>query len=92
MKFIESNYGYDWSEGIGKCKETKSNGSFLHIIIYLILLIVTFSIEEKQLSDYEFEKEPFVSVQSWDKEVYMRNTFLCFYNINGVSIINLFVP
>lgn len=83
MKFINSDLGYtydDWP----KCKETKSNGSFLHIIIYLFLLTITFSIENKQLTDYEFEKEPFVSVQSWDKEVYMRNTIYIVKTEKGI--------
>ena len=73
MKFIDRDYGHTYDEDL-EYKETKSNGSFLHIIIYLILLIVVFSAENKQLNDYKFEKEPFVSVQSWDKEIYNRNT------------------
>ncbi len=83
MKFINSDYGYTYDDGF-KCKETKSNGSFLHLIIYVILLIIVFSVENKQLNDYKFEKEPFIPVQSWEKEVYMKNTIYVVKTEKGI--------
>lgn len=70
MKFIDRDYG----QHTYKFEQTKSNGSLLHVTIYLLLLVVVFLVENKQLNDYLFEKEPFILVQSWEKENYHGNT------------------
>lgn len=79
MKFTNSEYGWD-IEG----KKTKCNGSLLSIIVYGIIMVMGLFVEMNNRNDFLFEKEVFVPVISWDKEVLNKSTIYVVETEKGI--------
>ena len=79
MKFTNREYGWDM-EG----EKTKCNGSLLSIIVYGIIMVTITSVEIKNKNDFLFEKEVFVPVISWDKEVLNKSTIYVVETKKGI--------
>lgn len=79
MKFTNSEYGWD-IEG----EKTKCNGSLLSIIVYGIIMVTITSVEIKNKNDFLFEKEVFIPVISWDKEVLHESTIYVVETEKGI--------
>jgi hypothetical protein len=72
MKLIDNVHGWkiDWK---GNTVETKTNSDTVSIMLSIILAVIGFCCEVKHDNDLLFDKEPYVSVYSWDKEVHDRH-------------------
>lgn len=72
-------YGWD-IEG----EKTKCNGSLLSIIVYGIIMINVLFVEMDKKNDFLFEKEVFIPVISWDKEVLHESTIYVVETEKGI--------
>ena len=73
LKFVEDDYGWGFDENLNLIK-TKTNGSTFSIMLFIATLLIGFFVDIKKDNDAQFEKEQYVKVYSWDKEVHRRNT------------------
>lgn len=78
MRFADE-YGWD-IEG----EKTKCNGSLLSIIVYGIIMITVLFVEMNNRNGFLFEKEVFVPVISWDKEVLNKSTIYVVETEKGI--------
>lgn len=78
MRFADE-YGWDIERG-----KTKCNGSLLSIIVYGIIMITGLFVEMNNRNNFLFEKEVFVPVISWDKEVLNKSTIYVVETEKGI--------
>ena len=80
--------------GIAKVEKNewgeKSNYYILSCIIYFVMGFIVLFVEKHQMEDYLFEKQPFVNVISWEKEVFDRNTVYVVETEDGTLVIDPF--
>lgn len=83
MKLIDSDEGWTY-----EAKETKFNGSLGSIVTYIVITVMVCAVEHTQQNDFLFEKEPFVAVISWEKEVYNNNAVYVVKTAKGTYAIS----
>ena len=82
MKLIDNICGWerDWR---GNTVETKTNSDFISFMLSIVLATIGLCIEAKHDNDLLFEKEPYVSVYSWDKEIHDRHEVYIVNTVKG---------